>query len=654
MMGHLTTAFIVAVLFLNLIGLALVGFRAVGSYALSRGTTPVVAALLVFFAEHFIGFGRLDWCWPITTAASLWLVTRHLDVLRRHWKIEAAFLVGFAWAFAWRFSYPGIVASSEKLGDLAMIATYLPGSRLPPQDVWFPPFPFDVYYSFQFYAAALVGRVFGLAPGLTYNLSFCLLVALTIVCAATCAFTICRRASATALVVLAFVVGGTGATVPVHFMVGDPQLHSSMRFIGGSATHQRVQTQFGRSLVNAAHVPRTAPPELPSETFAYLTSLGDYHPQMSGFYLLAVALLCIALIERGTAERPSQIMLAASLPVTAVANGWTLPLQCALVVTWLLYRMSRRAAPDWRALAIGLFCAGALVYPFLSGFAYRAADYNVAFRPVPHAARTPPLLGLIVHFPVLLAIAIPVALGERKRWVLWASAMWLAMLVFSELIYVDDVYGGAFDRFNTTLKWWPWIQAGALVLAGAYGLASASRACRYATFALLVIVSLYGVDLVRGLVRGTKVDFGRLDGAAWITSDNIEKVLLEYLKTQPRGIVLQRLETGAFTPAPGIVIFAGQQAFLGWPEHEKLWRGQRADVERRAQDVKRFYAGEMADSAEWLVQNRIDHVLWLKAEYKLPPGTFDKIDAQIRSAYYWREYYRAGDFRVGLWSRKRP
>jgi hypothetical protein len=54
------------------------------------------------------------------------------------------------------------------------------------------------------------------------------------------------------------------------------------------------------------------------------------------------------------------------------------------------------------------------------------------------------------------------------------------------------------------------------------------------------------------------------------------------------------------------------------------------------------------------VQNRIDHVLWLKAEYKLPPGTFDKIDAQIRSAYYWREYYRAGDFRVGLWSRKRP
>ena len=145
-------------------------------------------------------------------------------------------------------------------------------------------------------------------------------------------------------------------------------------------------------------------------------------------------------------------------------------------------------------------------------------------------------------------------------------------------------------------------------------------------------VSLYGVDLTRALVVGTKVDVGRLDGAAWITSDKIERVVLEYLKAQPRGIVLQRLEAGAFTPAPGLVIFAGQMAFLGWPEHEKLWRGQRADIDLRATQVKSFYAGEMADSREWLVQNRIDHVLWLKTEYKLPPGTFEKIDTLIHSA----------------------
>jgi hypothetical protein len=204
----------------------------------------------------------------------------------------------FAWAFAWRFAYPGLVASSEKIGNLAMISSYLPGDRLPPQDAWFPPFPFDVYYSFQHYAAALLGRVFGLGPGLTYNISFCLVMALTITSAAVFAYAVCRRAGRTVLVVVAFAAGGTGATLPVHFMMDEPQLHSSMRFIGGTATPQFVQTPFGRALAATGAKPDERV-ELPSETFAYLLSLGDYHPPLSGFYLLMLAMLCLALIETG-------------------------------------------------------------------------------------------------------------------------------------------------------------------------------------------------------------------------------------------------------------------------------------------------------------------------------------------------------------------
>jgi hypothetical protein len=40
-------------------------------------------------------------------------------------------------------------------------------------------------------------------------------------------------------------------------------------------------------------------------------------------------------------------------------------------------------------------------------------------------------------------------------------------------------------------------------------------------------------------------------------------------------------------------------------------------------------------------------VLWLKTEAELPAGTFDRIDEQVRPAYYWRELYRVGEFRVG-------
>jgi hypothetical protein len=650
MLAHLTTGLTLGLVFLNLVGLALAGTRLAGSYALARVVTPGAVALVAFFCEHLVGFGGLAWVWPFTTAAAAWLVVRHRALLAAQWRIEAVFLAAFGWAFAWRFAYPGLVASSEKIGNLAMISSYLPGDRLPPQDAWFPPFPFDVYYSFQHYAAALLGRVFGLGPGLTYNISFCLVMALTITSAAVFAYAVCRRAGRTLLVVVAFAAGGTGATLPVHFMMDQPQLHSSMRFIGGTATPQFVQTPFGRALAATGAKPDERV-ELPSETFAYLLSLGDYHPPLSGFYLLMLAMLCLALIETGVERRASQAVLAATPVLCTISNGWTLPLQLALVVTWMSYRVADRRPPDWRLLAAGFMAAAVLCYPFLADFAYRSTDYAVRFRLVPRSEHTPLLLGLILHYPVIVVAVLPLVFGERRRWVLWSSALWLGLLALSELVYVDDIYSGPFNRFNTTLKWWPWIQAGALLAGGAYGLRSASRPLRYATAAMLLVVSAFAFDMTRGLVTGYKADMGRLDGAKWITDDPAERVILEYLKAQPRAIVLQRLEAGAFTPAPALVLFAGQTAFMGWPEHEKLWRGQRIDIDQRAAAVAAFYKGELADSARWLLENRIDHVLWLKTEAKMPAGAFDRIDAMIRPHYWWREYYRAGDFRVGVWSR---
>jgi hypothetical protein len=165
-------------------------------------------------------------------------------------------------------------------------------------------------------------------------------------------------------------------------------------------------------------------------------------------------------------------------------------------------------------------------------------------------------------------------------------------------------------------------------------------------------VTVYGADLARALATGPKPYAGRLDGAGPIAADPIERVVYEYLRAQPRGVVLQRLQAGSFTPAPSLPLLAGHAAFLGWPEHEKLWRGQRADVALRDDEVRRFYAGALADPADWLAQNRIDHVLWLRTEAELPAGTFEALDARVRARYFWREYFRAGDVRVGVWSRR--
>jgi uncharacterized membrane protein len=651
MLGLAATAFTIGLIYVNLLALALIALRWTGSYALARVTAPAAFALGMFFVEHFVGFGRLGWTWPLTTAAAAWIIVKRREVVFNHLGTETLFLLAFAWALVWRVSFPGIVASSEKVGDLAMIMSYMPGGRLPPTDAWYPPYPFDIYYSFQQYGAALLGRLFALPPGTAYNLAFSVVIALTITAAGAAAYAICRSVGGTVLVLAAFAIGGTGATIPSQFMFEKPPIYSSMRFIGDTARPQLVDTAFGHWLVERAHVPKDEVVKLPAETFAYLTYLGDYHPPLSGFYLLMLALLCIALAESGTAAGTAQAVLAATIPVCAIANGWTLPLQALLIAAWLAYRTTTGRPLAWRMLAAGLLVSATLSYPFLSTFAYRSADYNITLKLVGQGAHVPWLLGAILLYPIFVAIMLPLLFENERPWLFWASVLWLCLFLLSEVFVVDDIYAGIYDRFNTTLKWWPWIQAGALLVTGAHGIRARSRIYRYGTIVMLLSVCVFGVDLARALAA-PKPEFGRLSGDGAITSDNIEKVILEFLKVQPPSIVLQRPETGAFTPAPALTLFAGQRAFLGWPEHEKLWRGRRADVSMREAQVKSFYAGELPDSAQWLLQNRIDFVLWLKAEHQLPRGTFARIDEQIRSAYYWQEYYRADDFRVGIWSRR--
>lgn len=649
MLGLLTTALTIGLIVLNLIGLALAAHRVMRSYVLARVVSPMALAVGLFFVEHFVGLGSLAFAWPLATAASVWLIARDHEVIVRHWKVEAAFIVAFQWVFAWRVAFPGLVASSEKIGDLAMIMSYAPGTTLPPMDVWLPPYPFDVYYSFQHYAAALLGRIFQLGPGLTYHLAMSTLMALTITAAAGAVHAICPYPRRAALVVFAFAAGGTGVSLPIHLLMQAPMLHSSMRFIGDTATTQFLDTPLGAAVAATA---TASTPKLPTETFAYLISIGDYHPMLSGFYLLTVGLLAIALYEAGRAPRAALATLAATPVVCVIANAWTMPLQAAMVGAWLLYRRMQRLHVDWAALLAGGIGTAALCYPFLVRFAYHTNDLGLSLRPVRAGQHAPILQALMVLYPVLAAPLLILVTGNRRHWSTWCAGLWLLLLAGSEVVFIDDIYGGAYDRFNTTLKWWPWIQAGALLTCGAYAMRSSRRALRWGMAAVLVAVSAYSVDMGRALAFGRKVDAGRLDGAAWITDDIGERAILEFLTAQPRAIVLQRLESAAFTPAPALVLFAGQVAFMGWPSHEQLWRGQRIDIGARADEVKRFYAGEMTDAAAWLAGNRIEHVLWLKTERAMPAGTFARIQEQIGADYLWREFYRSGDFRVGVWSRK--
>jgi uncharacterized membrane protein len=643
-MLHLSNALLVVLLWTNLTGLALVTRRVVASWPIARVGSPVALVAALFFVEHFAGLGRLGWVWPFTTALSVWLIAHDLRFLGERWRTELIFSSAFLYALAWRYAFPDIDASSEKITDLTFVANYTGGAKLPPVDRWLPPFAFDMYYGLQHYAAALIGRVLDVPAGTAYNLGFCTVIALASTAAGATAMLMTRRRFHAALLTAAFVIGGVGTAPVIRMIARNPPLHASVRFIGSYFTAENATTPFGQKLVRASHVDASTP-DLPVETFSYLVGLGDFHPPLAGYLLLMLGLLAIAHMEAGIAVRASHAVLAATVPLMIAANTWQFPLQAALAGGYFLIRSRTGKIVDWRAAAIGFGASLVLIEPFLAHFGSASLAMKMALRLVPAFARTPPLLWALTFYPIVLLLVLQIFFGDRSRRELAWCLFWIALLAFAEIFYIDDLYSGKFERFNSVLKWWAWTYSGGMLMIGGFNLRARSRVCRWGTVAVLVLVCAFSNELAHQFFGISKPHFGQLDGAGAVREDAGERVILDVLRRAPPSIVLQRIPKDAYVMQPVLTMLAGQTAFLGWPGHEDVWRGYRADIDARRRDVDAFYRGELGSA--WLKLNQIRYVLWLREDNTLQ--SFDKVDAAIEDRFAWRGYYEADEYRVGLW-----
>src|ERR1700691_5665954 len=148
-----------------------------------------------------------------------WLGARGTELVRA-WRAEFAprRLAGcfgvcaavFLYELLWRFTFPDIDGSSEKIADFSFICSYYTGATIPVPDAWLHPYASTQYYSFQHYGAALMGRVLSIPTGETYNLGFCLLIALGGTAFSGAVFMVARKIWVRALVIAGFVVGGMG------------------------------------------------------------------------------------------------------------------------------------------------------------------------------------------------------------------------------------------------------------------------------------------------------------------------------------------------------------------------------------------------------------------------------------------------------------
>jgi uncharacterized membrane protein len=644
----------IAALWINLLGAGLAARRLVGDYALARVVSVMGICLVCFCLEHSFGLGpRLPFL-PLTTAVSVWLIWRNRAAVRENMGSEALFGSGFLYCLAWRYTFPDVDYSEDKMPNFALIESYMRGGRLPPPDLWLARFTANGYYSFQHYGAALLGRLLGVGPGVSYHLAFCTLVGFLVLLIGTCFARLCAWRPGRWIGLLALIIGGNGIAILAHKLILGPSSVDLVRFLGGSIVRD-VRTPLGMQVASWMAIPGIEPRDLPMEPLSYFLTKGDYHPPLSGFVLLALAAALIAAQETGASGRTRSVnhaLLAATVPLALISNAWILPLQCLLVGGWFAYRAVQGERSSIVPGLVGAAVAVGLEYPYLVEFTQQAIGGNIGIRLTAPGDHTPWLGWLLIFWPVVGIMVLGFFNRDRRHLSLYLLAVWAVALVGTEFVYNHDIYGASFIRFNSALKWWQWVYAGIILTVGACNLGSSSRLCRYGTFLLLLPSLGFAYDLGRQFKETPKDSLGNLSGSGWITKDVVIGYVITELGSRPDGVTLESGLIMANSESPAVTLFANKQSLLGWPWMEEVFRGSIFEIPERYDQINRFYAGTAPDPLKWLLHNDVRYILWLPRDNADNNSRFQPITDKIASRYYWHGVYGDNkEFAVGYWER---
>lgn len=634
--------------------IALPLYRKINHYALAKVAGVFFITALLFFFEHIKGLGKLQYLFPVIFLVACYILHwQQADIIALI-KKEISFAIGFLYAFLWLYKYPDIHAGTEHLTDLYFIVNYIGGETLPPENKWYPPQLFDFYYAFQHYQAALLSRLTGLGPGYGYHLAFSMLFGYMAALVWETTWKQTDSVWLSALLMLTVLVGGTGASPFMEFIKNpgapDSSIIGAMRFAGGSEPNTMLAPYFESADRVVQHTAL--------ETFGYNLFIGDFHPPISGFVLF-VSVIVAFFHWQHTADRNWQIAVVALCSVlVTICNVWILPLVAVLLTCWLVFLyLSERAFPLERLLFAALL-ALFLVYPFLRGLANNPSVASI--RATPTAQYTPIGLLLIQFWPVIAAVTVCLIASlmqgrNAKKESLggyFVAAVFIICFIMSEVLYVEDGTTHQYNRTNTTMKWWGPIylfaQLTTVWAAWKMPVRGIAAVRGLLVICLFVPTAFNGFFMVRHYVSIGSDAAGKLHGHHWLTKNKDIRGILNYLKNAPDGLVLENLKEGAYTPEPGLTMFAEKPAFIGWVNHLYVWKqGDYAALARNTQQ-KSFYAGTMENPSAWLTENNIKYIV-LKDNQDT--DLFRKINGAIRDEYRWIAFSHPHHI-SGIWEKR--
>ncbi len=582
----------------------------------------VAGLVLVALPAWWLGVAGLhQWrAAGVVVLAVLGVVGLYTVWQRRNWRgllsAEVIFLLATAVVLCIRLDHANI-SFQEKPMDMGIFASLLRADGFPPPDMWLAGEALPYYYW-----GALLWTIPISFSGLALDLAYNLVVGLAGGAVAVLLWAVGRR------------VGGnhrSGLLVAFFgLFAGTPD--AVRQLLAGQPLLELDIWHSSRQIVDTIT-------EFPLFTFWH----GDLHP-----HLLSMPVACLALLVALEAGRrgprwPDTTVLAILFGVCWAANPWSMPPTLVAIALLLMAGDERFFWPhgDGRrrwlaavAVAVGGWIATAPFHlgfkPFFNGIGLVSAwtsppdlllfggcllvpvvlagvgllrqeiDSNsdlgqatllatgAAVVVLAAATGRPTLIMLTAVTAVMVAGVMWVAPGDGRPG-LALAALGTFLFLVPEVVYVADGYGDQLHRMNTVFK--SYIQGWVLLAAALPVVVRWSTRRRWLRTALVVLMVITALPhlVSMGLRLGKSENLG-VDGLAWMNAG--DRAIVEALREQPPGAVVIEAVGGAYTEYGRLSAASGVPAYLGWVNHEMVWRGAEilTETEGRTDLVNRLYS----------------------------------------------------------------
>jgi len=562
---------------------------------------------------------------------------------RRAWRqllvAEAIFWVAAAVVIFIRLDHPQIVFT-EKPMDLGILASLLRAESFPPPDMWLAGETLPYYY----WGALLWTTPLSIAS-LPLEIGYNLIVALIGGMVASLLWMLGRRAGGSHLSGLLVAFFGLFAGTPD----GLRQLFADAAIGGLDFWHSSRQIT-----------------DTITEFPLFTLWLGDLHPHLLSMPIVCLALLVAWQAGRDGAKILQTVLLAVLFGVAWAANPWSMP-PTLVGIALLLF-----AGPDrwyWpggdgtrRWLAVAAIAVGGWMvtapfhlgfHPFFQGvkmvFAWTSpgdlllyagcllvpaalaalallrpiiggdAEANraiallaVAAVLVVAGASGRPTLVLLASICTVFVIATLGPLSGADRPVFALAALGIFLFLVPEVVYVADNYGADLHRMNTVFK--SYIQAWILVAVALPILLRWGVKQRTARVALIVVMAAVALPHLVGMsVQQVAAKKHGLSGMEWMTAG--DQAIVHFLRTQPPGTVMAEAVGGAYSEYARLSSASGVPAYLGWANHESVWRGNEIleETNRRSDLITRIYTSGDAETIHDAVEEAGIHLVGIGA-----------------------------------------